>query len=53
MFGLLPTSGLFARHVAGLTLEDVTCTTTMSDERPRAGWLDVTGLSLTGGNLTR
>lgn len=51
MFGLLPTSGFFARHVVGLTLDEVSCTTTVHDERPRTGWQDVTGLTLTGGNL--
>lgn len=51
MFGLLPASSLFARHVHGLLLKDVTVTLANPDERPPVLLDDVTGLTLEGGNL--
>ena len=51
MFGLLPASALFARHVRGLTLRNVTVTFTTPDERPPVLLDDVTNLTTAGGNL--
>jgi polygalacturonase len=34
MFGVLPAHGLYARHVRGLVLENVRCTTVLPDARP-------------------
>ncbi len=51
MFGLLPASALFARHVTGLTLRNVTVNHTRPDERPPVLLQHVTALNLEGGNL--
>ncbi len=51
MFGLLPASSLFARHVHGLLLKDVTVNLANPDERPPVLLDDVTGLTVEGGNL--
>ncbi len=51
MFGLLPASALFARHVRGLSLHNVTVTQTTPDERPPVLLDDVSALTVEGGNL--
>ena len=52
MFGLLPASALFARHVRGLTLQRVEVTPTSPDERPPVLLDDVTEVQTIDGNLT-
>jgi polygalacturonase len=51
MFGLLPASALFARHVRGLTLFQVRLTNSAPDERPPVVLDDVTDCRVIGGNL--
>lgn len=42
LFGILPAYGIYARHVTGLTVEDVTLDTLVEDERPAVVLDDVT-----------
>ena len=42
----LPATGVYARHVAGLTLHDVTVKVSGSDPRPKFFTDDVTGLDV-------
>jgi polygalacturonase len=46
MFGPLPASGVYARHVARLSLSDVVATVTNDDPRPWLVTEDVTGLDV-------
>lgn len=47
MFGTSPAFGLYARHVRGLTLDDVTLATREPDARPETRLDDVTGSGFT------
>jgi polygalacturonase len=40
-FGVLPAYGLYARHVRGLTVSNLSCTTILDDERPAVVLEDV------------
>lgn len=57
MFGVLPASGLYVRHAAGITLEQVTLRTSSPDARPAVVLSDVKDPSLkevdTGGAAVR
>jgi len=44
MFGMLPASGLYVRHVHGLRLEDVVFSATKGEARPTIIFDDVTGV---------
>ena len=48
-FGVLPASGLYARHVDGLRLKKVRLETEKPDLRPEKLFLDVERLSITEG----
>ena len=55
MFGELPAWGVFARHVEGLYLEDVSISTVAPDFRPPYVMVDVTGewsISTTAGSIS-
>src|SRR5690606_27472473 len=46
MFGLLPASGIYARHVEGLLLRDVQFDFDTSDDRPLMVFVDLRNLNL-------
>lgn len=48
MFGVLPASGLWMRHAAGITLRDVRLRTATPDARPALVHDDVVGLRVSG-----
>ena len=48
LFGVLPAYGIYARHVRGLTVEDVTLRNKVEDERPAVVLDDVTDASFPG-----
>lgn len=52
MFGLLPAAGLYARHVNGLTIENVTTSFERPDERPLVVQDDVVNVSVTNPDLS-
>jgi hypothetical protein len=52
MFGMLPVSGLYARHVRGLNLRDVSFRSTSSENRPTIHLEDVRGASVRGFSTT-
>jgi len=52
MFGLLPASALYARHVKNLTIREVTCTFEAADTRPRVVLDDVAGAHFIGFNAS-
>ncbi|MCF3651630.1 rhamnogalacturonidase [Synoicihabitans lomoniglobus] len=52
MFGLLPASALYARHVRDLNLRNVTVTINHPDERPPVVLDDAPSVTFVGGNLT-
>jgi hypothetical protein len=52
MFGMLPLSGLYARHVCGLNLRDISFRSTPSENRPTIHLEDVRGASIRGFSTT-
>ncbi len=48
MFGMLPASGLYARHVRGLRLHDVSFSATEGEARPTVMFDDVIGARVSG-----
>jgi polygalacturonase len=52
MFGMLPVSGLYARHVRGLNLRDVSFRSTPNENRPAIHLEDVRGASIRGFSTT-
>jgi hypothetical protein len=52
MFDMLPVSGLYARHVRGLNLRDVSFRSTPSENRPTIHLEDVRGASIRGFSTT-
>jgi len=53
MFGMLPASGLYVRHVRGLRLDDLVFSATESEARPTVIFDDVIGARITGLAATR
>jgi len=41
----MPVSGLYVRHVRGVTFENVRTATTQPDARPEAAFIDVDGMT--------
>jgi polygalacturonase len=52
MFGMLPASGLYSRHVKGLRVTDFNLRTTASEQRPAVVCDDVHGLRVSGLSTT-
>jgi hypothetical protein len=52
MFGMLPASGLYCRHVRGLHLSDVTFRSPAGEQRPMMICDDVRGIQVSGLNST-
>jgi len=48
MFGMLPASGLYVRHVRGLRLDDLVFSATASEARPTVIFDDVVGARISG-----